>query len=184
PAPIPARPPAGRRRASTAAASPCTLLPGDKEVVDWPERYRARELGRLHSMAVERIDAGGGGRVLSGTRRPGTEVPLLVALDEAQRERWRALVPVDPLAAQARAPGQVVVGAAAVCAVYELEGNDKRLGVTCFAMSDGRRLWHERLSGHWASALLIAGDVLLVSMSGVLEARAVATGEVRWRFER
>jgi len=69
------------------------------------------------------------------------------------------------------------------CAVYQLTGDKRQMSATCFAATDGTRTWHEPLTSHYASALLISADALLVSMGGVLESRDLKTGAVRWRFE-
>ena len=127
--------------------------------------------GAQPRLDFDRLYVGPSGRVLSGSRRKGTHVPMLVAIDDANKQRWRTEVPIDPLAAEERAPGQVVVGADAVCAVYQLTGDKRQMSATCFAAADGTRTWHELLTSHYASALLISADALLVSMGGVLESR-------------
>lgn len=175
-------PPEPSRSKTPAKAPPCKPLPSDKEEQRW--NLTDRDLARPHDLDFDRLRIGPSGRVLSGQRRKGTHVPTLVAIDDANAARWRVEVPIDPLATDERAPGQVVVGADAVCAVYQPSRSENRLGLTCFAATDGRRLWHEQLSSHYASALVINGSTLLVSMGGVLEARELQTGAVRWRFQR
>ena len=179
--PAEADPPSGAKPASRGKPVPCTRLPADK--VDHGWTMKDRELARSHELDFDRLYVGPSGRVLSGSRRKGTRVPMLVAIDDANKQRWRIEVPIDPLAAEERAPGQVVVGADTVCAAYQLTGDKRQMSATCFVAADGTRRWHELLTSHYASALLISGDALLVSMGGVLESRDLKTGAVRWRFE-
>ena len=148
-----------------------------------PERSRSR-LAKNHDLDhdLDWLRVGPSARVLSGTRKKGTHVPTLVAIDDANKQRWRVEVPIDSLAADEGPAGQVVVGADAVCAAYELTADKNKMAVTCFSATDGARLWNEPISSHYASSLLISGDVVLVSMSHVLEARDLKSGVVRWRF--
>lgn len=160
----------------------CTELPTDKET-QWGA-FADRKLARNHDLDFDRLRVGPGGRVLSGTRAKGTKVPVLVAIDDANRQRWRVEVPVDPLIAETDPPKPVVVGTEAVCAAYKLTGDARLIAATCFATTDGRRLWHATLSSRYSSAFLLSGTSLLISMGGELEARDVQTGAVRWRFKR
>ncbi len=73
-------------------------------------------------LAGDRLVIGPGGRVASGTRRKGTRVPTLVALDAANKPRWRVELPTDPLAAGEGALGAVAVGDSVVCGSYGLGG--------------------------------------------------------------
>ena len=162
----------------------CTPLPTDREDTgDW---FQTRQLADKHGVSgsTHKLVDSPAGVVIAGTRSKGTAVPVLVALDRANKVRWRVDVPLDPLGSETSAPTAVVAGADAVCAAYHAESITKPLDLTCFALADGRRMWNKKIESHHASALVIMGDLLLVSWSGVLEARAVATGDVRWRFGR
>lgn len=128
-------------------------------------------------------DVASGGRILAGGRSKGTPVPTLVALDAKDNERWRVDVPLDPLGSGSRAPNNVVVGDDLVCATSRAaQSATDTLELGCFALADGRRIWTERLGSHYASAILMTPELLIISMWGHLEARDRKTGTVRWAF--
>jgi len=174
-------PPAPKRGPKPKRAPPCESAPSDSRGMrdyhlDW-------SIADKVDLAGDRLVVGPGGRVASGTRRKGTRVPTLVALDSANKARWRVELPTDPLAAGEGAPGAVAVGDSAVCGAYSLGGAGGG-SVACFALADGRRLWDRGLGNAPMSSLEIAGPTLLISGSGRLETRDLDTGATRWTFGR
>lgn len=172
---------AAKRGPKTRKAAPaCEGAPSDRGGVR--SRHLDWAIADKLDIAGDRLVSGPGGRVASGTRRKGTRVPLLVALDAANKARWRVDLPQDPLAAGEGAPSAVVVGDAVVCAAYRLDGPGWRTSVACFTLADGRRLWDRAIDKGGASAMEIAGATLLLSSSNRLEARELQTGATRWTF--
>ncbi len=180
PAAEPAAPPARpARRASKPTRPACTAVPSDHDrrgawSADW-------SLGDRHGMGSPVLAAGPAGRVLGGTRRTGSQVPMLAALDGKTGTRWKILVPEDPLAASQRPPEHVVVGDDSVCASYATEGAQGAAHLACFAMADGRRLW-DRVVGASMPSSVQRGDGGLVVVGAKVEVLDLATGAVRWTY--
>jgi outer membrane protein assembly factor BamB/DNA-directed RNA polymerase subunit RPC12/RpoP len=175
----PAAPPP-KRRTRPGRATACESAPSDNRGMR--DHHLEWAIADKVDLAGDRLVIGPGGRVASGTRRKGTRVPTLVALDAANKARWRVELPADPLAAGEGAPGAVAVGDAVVCGSYGLGGAGWRASVACFALADGRRLWDRGLGNTPMSSLQIAGPTLLISASGWLETRDLDTGATRWTF--
>ena len=174
----PAAPP--KRGPKPRRAPACESAPSDNRGMR--DRHLEWAIADKVDLAGDRLVSGPGGRIASGTRRKGTRVPTLVALDAANKARWRVELPMDPLAAGEGAPSAVAVGDSVVCGSYGLGGAGWRASVACFALADGRRLWDRGLGNTPMSSLEIAGPTLLISSSGRLETRALDTGATRWMF--
>jgi LSD1 subclass zinc finger protein len=164
---------------ATGKPTACRVIPGDHDrvggtPVDWA-------VGERHGMLSAVVASGRAGRVLAGMRRTGTQVPMLAALEGKKAERWKIIVPVDPLAASQRTPGNVVVGEGEVCASYETEGSTTSgAHLACFAMADGRRIWDIALRSA-PSSVQLAGRALVVARGGV-QLLDLDTGAVRWTY--
>jgi outer membrane protein assembly factor BamB len=170
-----------KERAAGQYKMKCLGAPTDQRV-DAPDA--PSELADQHGLWADALVSGPGGRVLSGTRTKGTHVGTLVALDDDGEARWRAEVPAQPLGAVERAAMNLVVGEREVCGAYYTTSVADRLRVACFAMDGGKRVWDEQIDDSPLSALMISGRTLLISTWGLLEARDLDTGAVRWRFGR
>jgi outer membrane protein assembly factor BamB/DNA-directed RNA polymerase subunit RPC12/RpoP len=160
----------------------CARLPDDSSASDRPTPS-TYDLGRRVGLSVDRVLALPDGRLVSGTRDKGTRVPTLVAVDARSKQRWRAEVPTDPLGAQERAAEDVAVGPSQVCAAYHAESITTPKHITCFALSDGHRLW-DAVGGNSVNLLQVTPGGLLVGSYGALELRELATGAVRWTLGR
>ena len=164
-------------------AQPCAALPTDGRTA-WVSDRRDHVLGSKHGVSFTELASGPGGRVLAGTRSKGTGVATLVALDDASEERWRVLIPKDPLGSLERSAPAVVVSDLEVCAAYYAESVTKPMRVACFALADGARLWDLEVGGRSLRALVPVGRALAVSSIAALELYDLPTGKVRWRFLR
>ncbi len=160
----------------------CAALPTDAA-----ERERAdhveSDFGDVGISSASLI-TGPGGRVLSGLRNKGTRVPTLVALDDANKARWKVEIPPDPLGMIERAAEHVLIGDHEVCAAYYTDSVAKPLHLACFAIADGRRLWDGAIPDSPLSAIELSGRTLLISTWGTLEARDLTSGATRWSFGR
>jgi len=156
----------------------CARLPDDSSTSERPSPS-TYDLGRRVGLSVDRVLTLADGRLVSGTRDKGTRVPTLVAVDAKNKQRWRVEVPTDPLGAQERAAEDVAVGPSQVCAAYHAESITTPKHITCFALSDGHRLW-DVVGGNSVNLLQVTPGGLLVGSYGALEVRELATGAVRW----
>ena len=134
-----------------------------------------KQLGKKTELYVDAIITGPGGRIVSGSRAKGTHVTTLVALDDNDKERWRATATPDGLGAEG-APRQVVVGEQDVCIVYY--SNDYR--TACFAMADGKRRWDAETPSFFEGLIIV--DRSLIVTGHELRVHDLDTGAVRWRF--
>lgn len=173
----------GKGRRSLDAKPPCAVLPDDRhtvfERVEDSRRARYNQYridGAKHDLDVEHaIDGPDGGRVLGGTRKGGTRVTTIVAVDAKNVERWRSAAAVEALTATG-APRHIVVGERETCIIYY--SNTYR--TACFAMADGKRLWDLEASPSFAEGLLIIGRFLVMTSSRNIEVRDVETGVEKW----
>ena len=163
----------------------CPALPSDviDRAADWNRGLEFEVRDKL-DVSSEKVYDGASGKVIAATRKTGSRVPVLVAIDGAQQQRWRAVVPIKPLGAPEQAPEPVVVGDREVCAAYYAKSiTDDAMQIACFAASDGKRLWDQ--TGPVDSslrALEIQGRTLFVGSNGHLQARALDTGAVIWTY--
>lgn len=177
-----AQPPPARR---AKPASRCAVLPSDQDT----QRFRgydpraSRIAGKL-GVSQAFLAAGPGGRVLAGTRSKGTGVPTLIALDDRDGERWRVLIPRDPLGSAERAPEHVLVSDREACVSYYETSVARPARVACFALADGTRLWDEVSEGSFQGALQLIGHSLAISSVGRLQLRDLATGKPVWTLGR
>jgi outer membrane protein assembly factor BamB/DNA-directed RNA polymerase subunit RPC12/RpoP len=177
PAPAPA---AAKRAAKRGNAPPCTKLPSDEAMRTWELRDDA--LGRRHEVHSAKLFEGPGGRVLAGQRARGTRAATLVAVDAKGEARWKVLVAQDPLAASENEPRRVVVGDDTVCASYYGGSITDPERVACFSLADGARHWDLSATTKTVETLQVLGTWLVISATGLLEVRALSTGEQVWAF--
>ncbi|MGN6106303.1 MAG: outer membrane protein assembly factor BamB family protein [Kofleriaceae bacterium] len=177
-APAAPPPPAAAGRKGKPARPACKPYPrDDRRRAGAREWEITRKLGVWNGSLYE----GPGGRVVSAQREKGTRSPILIAIDAREAERWRIVVPRDPLAAAEHGPLGVAVGEREVCATYYAKSITERAALACFSLEDGARRWDVPLDGSWGE-LSILGDKLFVSSGSGVEQRVLATGDVRWRF--
>jgi len=166
------------------AKPPCVELPTDRiEMTTWiHDRERARfprDLDLFVEGTKEAELDGARVTVLYGRRRTGTAAAMLAVLDRDLRHRWSAVVATEPLAAEERAPGGVVVSETQVCASYDASASSES-GVTCFSLADGARRWHRTMSR--ATLVGRVGSSLAITSVGALITVDIATGDTRWTF--
>jgi len=165
--------------------APCEVLSNDDQtefqrVEDSRSgRYNQYRIdGGKHDLNVDHaIDAPDGGRVLGGTRKEGTNVTTIVAVDAKNAERWRTAAAAEALTATG-GPRHVVVGERETCIIYY--SNTYR--TACFAMADGKRLWDTETPS-FAEGLHIIGRFLVMTTSRNIEVHDVETGVEKWTSE-
>ncbi len=179
----PAKPTPNKGKPRWEKVAPCVAMQDDKEPLyerlkDSQRSSRDRSKTHPKDLSVDvAMDAPGGGKVLSASKKEGTHVTTIVALDDKGAERWRATGAADALSAEG-APRQMVVGEKEVCIVYY--STDYR--IACFAMADGKRLWDEKAPS-FANGLMIVGRSLVLTTSNGLRVMNVETGAARWALE-
>lgn len=172
----------GKGKASWDKKDPCSVLPNDDQTAfqrvedSRHSRYNQYRIdGNKHDLAVDHaIDGPDGGRVLGGTRKEGTNVTTIVAVDAKNTERWRATAAAEALTATG-GPRHIVVGERETCIIYY--SNTYR--TACFAMADGKRLWDIE-SPSFAEGLLIIGRFLVMTTARNIEVHDVETGVEKW----
>jgi outer membrane protein assembly factor BamB len=178
-------------------AGDCQPLPNDGRSADGPRRSKVSWGGRgRHRMpddlegitAREALfDPESDVAIALGTRSHGTRVPMVARYLPGSGELlWSTLVPAsDPLSVTERAPEDnlVAVDGEAVAVVYNVEfAHGYRL--TCFAASDGRRMWDIELPGDSPmSAVRLSPSHVFVSRWSGLHAFDRATGKPAYTID-
>ena len=157
----------------------CARLPSDGEsTFELTKRAFSDEqrLGKKLELYVDAVVSGPGGhRVLGGSRAKGTHVTTIVALDDANNERWRATASPDGLGAEG-APRKIVVGARHTCIVYY----GKEYRTACFALHDGKRMWDQPTPSFFEDLVIVGGSLIVTGSE--LRVHDLDSGNVRWRF--
>ena len=156
----------------------CPRLPSDGEsAFELAKRAFSDEqrLGKKLELWVDAVVRGPGGRVLGGSRAKGTHVTTIVALDDANTERWRATASPDGLGAEGP-PRKIVVGARHTCIVYY----GKEYRTACFALYDGKRMWDQPTPSFFEDLVIVGGSLIVTGNE--LRVHDLDSGNVRWRF--
>lgn len=158
----------------------CAAVADDREERQEQAEHDVEEAAGLQSAYA--YPGPDGTRVLAGTRAIGSRVAQLALVGADGKVRWTADLPADPLAVMERKASAVGVGESLVCGSYYTDSVAKPERLACLTLADGGRRWDVVLGDDSVSALQIADRTVLVSTSGLLEARDAATGDVRWRY--
>ncbi len=154
---------------------------GDVRIVDVDRGALARidpEPGGMRTSDSYRLgDAGP--YVVTGTKKPGTRVPMVAVYAPDQSLRWKSEVPgSDRLSAKETDPEVLTFDEQRLYVVYEAKDMSRAASIAAFAMDDGRRLWESRLPSTMPiSSLVAADDMAWVSTWGRLTAFRAADGE-------
>jgi PQQ-like domain len=142
-------------------------------------------LPTVRGMYVKQLVRRPGGPVVAiGYKSPGTQVPMLAALD-GDRTRWAVEVPVrDPLNTY-RDDNNTALSATGVYAIYQPGGASSSSWLSGFSLDDGHRLWDVEVTGDGmatpVSGVITSGDAVVVSTWSGLIVVDQATGVVRMR---
>lgn len=179
--------PTPKRRPGARPAKPplCAALPNDTD--DHARFYNpAQDWEITRNLAIDVRDAAplvtGRGRLLIGQRKTGSRVGMIMLLDEANRELWSAIVPVDPLGSTEMVPQDWGVGDREACLSYYAESPAKPERIGCFSLADGKRRWDVEAVDRSIQSLVLYNRALLVSTSGSLEMRSLDDGKSVWQL--
>jgi hypothetical protein len=143
------------------------------------------DLAKIPGMRVEQIVKRAGGPTIAlGAKQPGTSVPMLARI-EGERAVWSAEIPaVDPLNARFEAKVFAVSDKAAF-ALYRPSRSSNSAQLTAFDLATGKRLWDRAFptgTGFVPTALIVAGDAVLLATWSSLTAFAQSDGSDRYRL--
>ena len=137
-------------------------------------------------MTNDTVLGGAGSWIVTGYKKPGTEVPMLAVIDDKEKLVWSAQVPAsEPMKAQRYAPEHVAYDARTIAVGYDRPDGDTPPWLTAFDRATGRRLFEIEVatakSPYWRIAeVRIASTQIFVSVNGSLRAFDRETGAPRW----
>jgi len=185
--PTPAPPPQKQPRERHRQRKPsCDALPSDDErtITGATVTDRFGDLPTIEGMDVDKLaELLDGQRIAIGSRRPGTSVPMLAALDAKGTVLWKSDVPgSDPLTARTSAPELFALDATDVVVIYERQSQAPPT-LASFDIRTGARRWEVPLAKGTTivtRGLSLAKDSVFVSSWGHLQVFDRASGRKRF----
>jgi outer membrane protein assembly factor BamB len=137
-------------------------------------------------MANDEVLGGAGSWIVTGYKRPGTEIPMLAVIDDKEKLVWSTQVPgLEPMEAKRYAPEHVAYDARTIAVGYERPDHDAPPRLTAFDRATGRRLFEREVangaSSVWRITEVHVGTKLIyVTVNASLRAFDRETGAPRW----
>ncbi|MEO7734856.1 MAG: PQQ-binding-like beta-propeller repeat protein [Kofleriaceae bacterium] len=170
----------------TGKKTPCPALPSTDST-----RVTSMHQGPHHSyqppgMSNDDVLGGTGSWIVTGHKKPGTEIPMLAVIDDKEKLVWSAQVPgLEPMKAKRYAPEHVWYDARTIAVGYERPDHDAPPWLTAFDRATGRRLFEREVakgqSSFWRITEVRLGTKLIyVTVNRSLRAFDRETGAPRW----
>jgi len=176
----------GELTPQTGKKTPCAALPSTAYT-----RVMNMHDGPHHNyqppgMTNDQVLGGTGSWIVTGHKRPGTEIPMLAVIDDKEKLVWSAQVPGhEPMTAKRYAPEHVASDARTIAVGYERPDHDAPPWLTAFDRATGRRLFELEVargtSSFWRITEVRVGTKLIyVTVNGSLRTFDRETGAPRW----
>jgi outer membrane protein assembly factor BamB len=124
--------------------------------------------------------------IATGTKSPGSSIPMVAAFDAREHLLWKAEVPgTNPLGARQSAPDYVVLDDKDVAIVYERDDSHNPPNVVVFDRATGQRRFEVPTkvaseSTVWLHGIALGKQAVFVVVDDALEAFDRTTGKLLW----